>query len=309
MDTAFWIVADLEALGFAVWFVNFAVTPAGSQYDNIIALVFFAFACVLAAIMVIFALVPNRVVHGIALVLVTAPPLLIGAEILWARVMAPSAEALEAGHGYFKRPAERTLADAVVAGDARKVAGLAPAANTNVIGVYGMTFLRLALEQGHAKPDVVAALLRAGADPDQDNQVLLGSMTSSESGDGVMTTEKNLPLLQAVIGAGIDLNHLDREGRPRFFSAMKWPEGLALMLDHGANPEAEDKDGNTAIIWAVRLWYWPAIDVLLAHGARLDHVAQDGQTLRDAVQEKLERYKAERNDPPPQLSALAVQLR
>src|SRR5262249_7358995 len=128
-------------------------------------------------------------------------------------------------------------------------------------------------------------------------------------GDGIMIGEKNERLLRAVIDAGVDLNHRDREKRPRFFSALKWPEGLALMLDHGANTEAEDSDGNTAIVWAVRLWYWPAIDVLLAHGARIDHVAHDGQGLDDAVREKLARFRTDRSDVPPQLSALAERLR
>jgi len=309
VDGAFWIVAGVEALCFVAWFVNFTVTPAGSQYDNLVALLLFGIACIHFAIMVTFLLVPNRVVHGIALVLVTAPPLLIGARIGGTFVTAPGAEALAAGHGYFKRPADRALADAVVTGDGAKVAELAPAADTNAVGLYSMSFMRLALDQGHADPAVIAALLKAGADPDQDNQVLFGSMTGSDAIYGMMMVEKNERLLRAVIEAGVDLNQHDREGRPRFFSGLKWPAGLALMLDHGANPEAEDKDGITAITWAVKLWYWPAIDVLLAHGARLDHVAHDGQGLRAAVQEKLEHFRGQRNEVPPQLAALAERLR
>jgi hypothetical protein len=307
--TAFWIVACVESLFFVAWFVNFAVTPAQGEFDNLVALLLFVMACVLGAIMLTFALVRNRAVRGIALVLVVAPPLFIGARIVGMFVTTPGAEALEAGHGYFTQPADRALADAVVAGDGRKVAELAPAANLNTIGFDGMTFMRLALNEGHANPDVVAALLRAGADPDQDSQMLFGSITPSDAIYGMMIVEKNERLLRAVMDAGVDLNHEDREGRPRFFSALKWPEGLALTLEHGANTEAEDQDGNTAITWAVRLSYWPAIDVLLAHGARLDHVAHDGQGLRAAVREKLERSQRDRYDLPPQLAALAERQR
>jgi ankyrin repeat protein len=258
--------------------------------------------------MLTFALVRNRVVRGIALVLAIAPPLIIGARYVGGALTSPSAEALNAGHGYFTRPADRALADAVVAGDGRKVAELAPAANTNAIGFNDMTFMSLALNEGRADPDVVAALLRAGADPDQDNQMLFGFMTESDAVYGMMIKDKNERLLRAVIDAGIDLNHENRENLPRFFSALKWPEGLALMLEHGANPEAEDKDGATAITWAVKLRYWPAIDVLLAHGARIDHVAHDGKGLRDAVREELARYQQDRRDAPPQLLALAERL-
>lgn len=64
---------------------------------------------------------------------------------------------------YFTGTANRALAGAIVAGDAAREASIAPSANPNAVGWNGMTFMRLALEQGHAKPDVVAALLRAGA--------------------------------------------------------------------------------------------------------------------------------------------------
>jgi hypothetical protein len=137
VETVFWIVAGLESLFFIAWFVHFAVTSAQSEFDNLIALALFAIACVLGVVMLTFALVRNRVVRGIALVLAIAPPLTIGARYVGGALTSPSAEALNAGHGYFTRPADRALADAVVAGDGRKVAELAPAANTNAIGFNG----------------------------------------------------------------------------------------------------------------------------------------------------------------------------
>lgn len=81
------------------------------------------------------------------------------------------------------------------------------------------------------------------------------------------------------------------------------------MLEHGANTEAEDQQGNTAIMVAVMLWYWPSIDVLLAHGAQIDRVNHDGKSLRDLVLEKLERYRRDQRDAPSQLSALEARLR
>ena len=67
----------------------------------------------------------------------------------------------------------------------------------------------------------------------------------------------------------------------------------------------QDKNGYTAIMYAVMLWHWPAIDVLLAHGARLDHVGDDGHTLRDLVAEKHERLH---DDLPPELTRLEARL-
>jgi ankyrin repeat protein len=124
-----------------------------------------------------------------------------------------------------------------------------------------------------------------------------------------MITAKNETLLRAVIDAGVDLNRLDLEGNPRFLSALRWPEGLALMLEHGANTETESKNGKTALMWAVMLWHWPAVDVLLAHGAHIDHVDHEGKGLRDLVAEKLERFRVDRAEVPPPLAKLEARLR
>ena len=308
LQIAFWTVTGLESAWFLTWFADFASTGPQGEFGGLAAIVMFVIACVLALIMLLFALVRNRVVRGIALVLVVGPPLSWGVESSLFFLRTPGEEALAAGHGYFTRPADRALADAVVAGDSGKVAERASAANTNAIGWNGMTFLKLALNDGHGDPAIVAALLRAGADPDQDNQLLFGYMTEDSGDNGLMIRQKNLPLLRAVAEAGVDLNHENQENLPRFFSALKWPEGLAIMLEHGANTETEDKDGNTAITWAVKLSYWPSIDVLLAHGASIDHVAHDGQSVRDAVQAQLDRFQRDRGNLPPQLAALMERL-
>jgi len=171
-----------------------------------------------------------------------------------------------------------------------------------------MTFMRLALLNGHADPDVVMALLRAGANPDQGRQMLLGSINDGASANsGAMITEKNERLLRAVVDAGVDLNHLDLQGQPRFFSALRWSEGLAFMLEHGANIEAADTHGNTAIMVAVMLSKWPAVDVLLARGARIDRANNAGERVRDFVTEMISRYR-NRSDVPTQLSAFEARL-
>ena len=309
---AFWIVACSSLVPTVALVAKLTLAPQ-HRYDYLSAAVFAVFVCCLAAIMAIVAVIRNRMAYRIGLALVLVPPLCLGAQYAAYAIdlaTSPSAEALQAGHGYFSASADRALADAIVAGDATKVASLPPAANTNTVGRTGMTFMRLALEAARADPAVVAALLRAGINPDLDHQMLFGSINDgAEADSGAMITGKNERLLRAVIDAGVDLNHHDLEGNPRFFSAVRWPEGLALMLEHGANTEAEDQQGNTAIMVAVMLWYWPSIDVLLAHGAQIDRVNHDGKSLRDLVLEKLERYRRDQRDAPSQLSALEARLR
>jgi hypothetical protein len=305
----FWIVACADVAIVLALLCKVAIGPLG-RYDVFVVIFLVGAVVVLGLIMAVVGLIGKPATYGIGLALVASPLLSLSAQFARDFVTTPSQSALEAGHGYFNRAADRALAVAIVAGDGQKVALLAPAANLNAIGWNRMTFMRLALASGHADPAVVAALLRAGANPDEDQQYLFGSINDGgEATSGAMITGKNERLLRAVIDTGVDLNHWDLEGNPRFLSALRWPEGLAIMLEHGANTEIESKDGNTAIMWAVMLWHWPSIDVLLAHGARLDHVAHDGTSLRDLVLEKVERYRKDRDAEPPQLAALEARLR
>jgi hypothetical protein len=309
LSRLFWIVAGGDVVVALALLLKIA-TGAVSRYDWLVEVLLPAFVVLAGVVMGVVALIRKPVAYGIGLALAVVPPLGYAAEIVGDFLTTPSEEAREAGGGYFTASADRALANAIVAGDAAKVAALAPAANPNAVGWNGMTFLRLALLDGHANPDVVAALLRAGANPDQGQQMLFGSVNDGSQADsGAMITGKNERLLRTVIDAGVDLNHRDPQGQPRFFSALRWPEGLVLMLEHGADVAAEDSKGNNALMVAVMLWQWPAIDVLLAHGAPIDRVNHEGMRLRDLVTEKLERYRKDQRDAPPQLSALAAQFR
>ena len=309
MARLFWIVAGADMLVLLALAASTVADPHG-QFAGLVLAMFVIGILLLGVIMGGVALIRRPVAYWIGLALVIWPPVYWLAAYVGPWVMTPAESSLAAGHGYFQGAPERALADAIVAGDATKVAALAPAANLDTVGWDRMTFMRLALDDGHANPAVVVALLKAGVDPEQDQQYLFGSMNDgSQATSGAMITEKNEALLRAVIGAGVDLNRLDREGNPRFLTALRWPEGLAMMLDHGANTETESKDGKTALMWAVMLWHWPAVDVLLAHGARLDHVDHEGKSLRDLVAEKLERFRTDRAEVPPPLAALSVWLR
>ena len=306
LPIAFWIVACGDLLFLLAELSDAWAHPSG-EFAGLVVFALLLIVGLAGLITGVVALIRNPVAYAIGLLLLVTPPLIFGINTVTDFVTTPSDEALEAGHGYFTGTPERALADAIVAGDGVKVASLAPSANLNARGWDNMTFMRLALENGHAKPEVVLALLKAGIDPDQDQQYLFGSMNDgSGATSGAMITGQNESLLRAVIDTGADLNRQDLEGNPRFFSALRWPAGLAIMLEHGADIEAQDKQGNTAIMWAVMLWYWPSIDVLLAHGARLDHIAHDGRDLRELVREKRQRLQ---DEIPPELVRLEARLK
>jgi hypothetical protein len=159
-----------------------------------------------------------------------------------------------------------------------------------------MTFMRLTLENGHANHDVLAVLLRNGIDPDQDSSLLYQMIYS----------QKDEALLRVVIDSGVDLSKHMGRGNWFYFVGYDWPEGLALVLHHGADTEAQDPMGYTEIMRATRAQSWPTVESLLAHGARTDHVANDGRSLRDLLPEAIAGYRGEI---PPRIAALRESLR
>jgi hypothetical protein len=176
------------------------------------------------------------------------------------------------------------------------VAALAPTANLGAAGWGNMSFMRLALEAGHADPEILGALLRAGIDPDQDSSAL----------PLLIYKEKNEALLRRMIEAGVDLSKHMGHGQWLLFVRYDWPEGLALMLDHGIDTETPDAIGYTEIMRAVQAGSWPTVELLLSHGARTDHVGNDGRSLRDLLPEAI----AQSHGPiPPRIATLQASLR
>ncbi|HYX01107.1 MAG TPA: hypothetical protein VE963_03405, partial [Reyranella sp.] len=226
----FWSVAGGDMLVLLVLAADAVLNPHG-QFAGLVVVMFLAAILLLGMVMVGVALIRRPAAYWIGLALVIWPPVYWAAQYFGQWATTPSESSLAAGHGYFPGAPERALADAIVAGDAEKVAALASAAKLDTVGWDRMTFMRLALDDGHADAGVVVALLKAGANPEQDQQYLFGSMNDgSGATSGAMITGRNEKLLLAVIEAGVDLNRLDLEGNPRFLTALRWPEGLAVML-------------------------------------------------------------------------------
>ena len=62
---------------------------------------------------------------------------------------------------------------------------------------------------------------------------------------------------------------------------------LVLLLNHGANIEAKNRNGFTALIWAAYENHTEAETILLAKGAKIDAADASGQTaLMNAVSQE-----------------------
>jgi hypothetical protein len=294
----FWIAAGGNVLLALIPALREWNHPQG-EFSGLAVISLLAIAVCLSVVVVIVAIIRKPAAYGIGLTLVSVPALWFvanGARNLAQRAAAPSLADQAAGRGYFFTPADRALAEAIVAGDGAKVASLAPAANLNAAGWGGMSFTRLALENGHANHDVLGVLLRDGIDPDQDASLLYQ----------MIYREKDEGLLRLVIDSGVDLSKHMGRGRWFYFVGYDWPQGLALVLDHGADTEAQDSEGYTEIMRATRAQSWRTVEALLEHGARIDHVANDGRSLRDLLPAAIEGYHGEL---PPRIAALRESLR
>ncbi|MFO1082946.1 MAG: hypothetical protein U1E21_00140 [Reyranellaceae bacterium] len=294
----FWIAACGNVLLVLIPALEEWSHPRG-QFSGLVVFGLLAIVLLLAVVIAIVAAFRTPVAYGIGLALVCVP-------LWWAAWAtlgelgrgwsAPSLSERDTGRGYFSAPADRALAEAIVAGDVAKVASLAPAANLGAQGWEGMTFMRLALEDGQANQDILRILLRAGIDPDQSSSLLYRSIRERH----------DAALLRVVIDAGVDLGKHMGRGQWFLFVGDDWPEGLALVLDHGADTEARDAMGYTAIMRAARAQSWPTVEALLAHGARTDSVGNDGLRLRDLLSQAI---ASPRGEIPPRMTALLASLR
>jgi hypothetical protein len=295
---SFWIAACANLLlvlspALAEW-----NQPQG-EFSGLVVFALLMIALGLAVVIAIVAALRRPMAYGVGLAVVCAPAAwfaLNGAAAGVASLSAPSIADQDSGRGYFTAPADRALAEAIVAGDAAKVAQLAPAANLNAQGWSEMTFMRLALDHDSPSHAVLAALLQAGIDPDQASSALYSQIYN----------EKDEALLRLVVGTGVDLNKHMGKGHWYLFIPYDWPAGLALMLDYGADPEVQDGMGYTLIMRAAQAESWPTVETLLARGARTDHAGNDGRTLRDLLSAASARHAGEI---PPPIAALQETLR
>lgn len=241
----------------------------------------------------------SRVVSGVAMLAIASPLVAIGAAAVRDAWINRGVAELQSGRGYFDAPAASELAEAIVRRDGAAVSRLAPKTDVNAAGVAGMTFLKLALDSKDFDLGSVQTLLAAGANPNQ---------------DGAWPVQMALyygsaPLLAAVLAAGADPNTLDAQKLPVSFNAIQHPELIAQLLAGGAKIEAVDFRNRTMLLHSARERSWQAANVLLDHGANRQATDRDGKSalalLLDAEQE--DRDNGRTVDPG--LTALETRLR
>lgn len=206
--------------------------------------------------------------RGGAFVFVAAPLLILTGWALHARYQFQTHANADGMLTFFAPGPERDLMEAIARNDAAAVATLARQADVNGSGLQGMTPLIHALRQLRHTPgrqDVLAALLAAGADPNQGTRYEMPLEMAAQ-----LQRAAGIEPMRMLLDAGADPNHPTASGEPVWFSVIgskSDPDALTLMLSHGAGLGRVTAKGETALSRAALVRNWKAALVLLEHGA------------------------------------------
>ena len=118
LATLFWAAASGNVLLLLIPALHAWTHPQG-EFSGLAAFSLLLIALCLVVVSAVVALLRNRLAYGIGLVLVCVPAVwfaLSGVGLVVASLSAPSIADQDAGRGYFATPADRALAEAIVAG-------------------------------------------------------------------------------------------------------------------------------------------------------------------------------------------------
>lgn len=283
LTVAFWIVILLDLAGLGLVFVlGLAAGPPSHTSPLAVA----AYILVIPGLLILgaialFHLSSSLLLRGLAFLLAAAPVLVVALSPVVAGYRMRQFRDASGSATQFRSAPMQAIEAAIARGDAAAIPALAREARLGERSMQDTTVLVVALRhlQRHpGPPDVVRALLQAGANP-------------NEGG-------RELPLVEAIrvgpeatrvlLDAGANPNATGPFGAPAWFSATGRkidPGVLPLLLDRGANVDARSADGRTALFDAVNAQNWPVVTVLLDRG--IDWRAYRDLQSRD-LRERLE---------------------
>ena len=170
-------------------------------------------------------------------------------------------------------------------------------ADLNAVNSEGNTALMLAIGRNNGK--AVTKLLAHGAAIDILNKDRQSALHLASAG----VRSKFVAALLAMkpsVGTGVDVNGLDAKGRTPLMLAADNEgfvpdEVMQLLLSNGAKIDAQDPEGNTALLISTRVGSLAGVEFLLAKGARVDLRNKQGETalmLAKRIHENRKIYNA-----------------
>ncbi len=129
-----------------------------------------------------------------------------------------------------------------------------------------------------ANEDIIKLLLDGKADPN----VLSGSGNTPL----MLSIERGGNIVKLLLDFKADSNVTSWDGKTLLMQAASRPNNLILLLKARANPNIQDKYGNTLLMYAANSCIRDSIKLLLQAGASLDSKNKEGKTALDITIEK-----------------------
>jgi hypothetical protein len=304
VNKLFWGIAAVETAFFVVAFVMTANEGGHNDGGKGMALVFqigLPFL-LLAIVSLIYWRTSSPVLHAILLIVLVVPIVLLAGQ--WMRGPLMDRD-IAVGGFIYKDSKMKSLVAAVSKMDETNVRRLAPEVDVNAVGELGMTPLKFAIEkvdsaapeQVAARMDMIRVLLSVGAKPDSALPTACGA--------------RHDEITQVLLEAGANPNYKDDEGTPAFFFCGAGKPGsltgLGFFADKGADFNAVNAQGESALIYAATFSQWEKMLFLLDHGAK-DTPAPNGKTAAGIVADAMAADKQNSRDTVAALRELAVRF-
>ncbi|BCS34776.1 hypothetical protein TBR22_A40020 [Luteitalea sp. TBR-22] len=264
LTLAFWLVilADLAALGLVFLLGLAAGPPSHTGPIAVAGAILVVPGLLIMAAVALFHFAPVWPLRLLAFGVAAAPLLVVALAPVVAGYRIGQFRDGSGAPTKFRSDGMQALEKAIARGDATTVATLARDANLRERSIEGTSVVVVALRhlQKHpGSPDVVRALLAAGASADDGG-------TEPPLVEAIRVGPEAVRVL---LDAGADPDALGPFGAPVWWGATGrriHPDILPLLLDRGADVNARARDGRTALFDAVNAQNWPAVTVLLDHG-------------------------------------------
>lgn len=189
------------------------------------------------------------------------------------------------GSAFWDATVQRQLAQAISEGDttAMRVA-VAAGADVNAEGRDHTSPLMFAVT---TRPDVVAALIKLGADPRRTREGVLSPLALAINAPD--------PAFQQLLENGADANSEGDIDAPIVFNAIRSSRASRYfaLVEHGADVRALDGSGRTTLMAAAESSEWKIVLDLLARGVDAHAIATDGTTLIKIVERSRESYNSD----------------
>lgn len=133
------------------------------------------------------------------------------------------------------------------------------------------------------KQDIVSVLKNIDVTDADGDTLLMKAFQKRVYPDGkVMEPVRNANVIAGLIMRGADVNAVNKSGkRAIHYAAENLPSGFPMLIALGADIDAQDSDGNTALITACRIGYEYDCTLLLSSGADFNIKNKKGETAKD----------------------------